>query len=180
MVRFKHRLARLALTALAATAATAQGCSDDDQGQEINPATASGEVRVELVDANFPAVIYRLRQTELRVTGSAQTTITVDQSELRHTLPVGSYTVELLPGWVLERQDGADYRAVSAELVSPNPASFDIVQGQTTTVTYRFRATEQSGGVIVRVGVGEEDDTCRAQASYGDLGALARRGGTAR
>jgi len=177
MGHLKHRLARLALTALVATSAAMAGCSDDDRGESVDPAAAAGELRVELAGSGSPGTVYRLKTAQLVVTGPTSSTFGVEQPMLMQSLPVGDYRVELLPGWVLERQEGADYREVMAELTSPNPAEFSIVQGQTTVVTYRFRTNDVpgEGDLNVRVGVadGDETRTCSVEPDYGDLGALA-------
>lgn len=172
MARIEHRLARR-LATLVATATILLSCSDDDSTQSIDPATTLGELRVELVDTKSSGAVYRVGQAQLQITGPTSAALTVDRPELRTPLAAGDYTAELLPGWVLERRDGQDFQSVRAQLVSPNPTTFSIVSGETTSVTVRFDV-EDSGEIMVRVGVGN-DAPCRAQASYGDLGPLTAR-----
>jgi hypothetical protein len=65
-------------------------------------------------------------------------------------LPVGSYTLELLPGWSLERESSGSFAAVQAALVSANPAPFTIADQQTTPVAFAF----QTNGEVISLGNG--------------------------
>jgi hypothetical protein len=51
---------------------------------------------------------------------------------------VGDYALSLEPGYVLQRQDGADWTDVSATLLSDNPQAFSITGGAVTSVALRF------------------------------------------
>jgi hypothetical protein len=54
------------------------------------------------------------------------------------TLAPGAYEMELLQGWVLERQTDAGSQPVQAQLTSPNPQPFQIASGDTTIVAWVF------------------------------------------
>ncbi len=72
-------------------------------------------------------------------------------TDLSTTLPTGSYEVDLLFGWTLERQDAqGNLTPVTATLTSNSFADFSIDNGTTTTVTFTF----ETDGVIVVIGSG--------------------------
>jgi hypothetical protein len=69
------------------------------------------------------------------------------------TLTTGTYT-SFLENWNLERDDGAgNFVPVMATLESNTVNSFTILNGTTTTLSYRF----QTDGAIVTIGTGNLD-----------------------
>ena len=90
---------------------------------------------------------YRLSDASFEVTGGAAplTLTTSDGSAvlslLTPPLTPGQYSVELLPGWVVERQAGGTFAAVAgATLTSTNPQTVSVVQGQIARAGFAFMA----------------------------------------
>jgi hypothetical protein len=144
-------------------AAAALGCgsSGDDTlvyslgGSEVN---VIGDLRLPLVTPGPNA--FRLRHASFDIESRSGSQVFVhldsesapDALELRATLPQGPYAVTLQDGWALERlgQD-AGATAVNAALLSDNPRSFDILDGQLTRLVYEFTTSEG----VVRLGEGD-------------------------
>ncbi len=99
-------------------------------------------------------VTYRLREALFDVSGTESLTLSGDDSPIiEQLLAAGDYSVNLNDGWRLERQFPSGFQTVAAELVSPNPAAFTVVAGQTTDVAYAF----ETDGTIVSMGEGTLD-----------------------
>jgi hypothetical protein len=100
---------------------------------------------------------YRLRNGKFAITGPVSTTLDTEADPtaavLAATLPVGSYGLDLLDGWFLERLDSATFVVVQATLVSANPTTFSIGSAATTSVAYQF----VTDGTIVSIGTGTVD-----------------------
>jgi hypothetical protein len=113
-----------------------------------------GSVSLPLVTTSG-SVQYRLSDAVISLDGptSTQMASSGDPAEgvLTATLVAGDYSATLEPGWVLERDAGSGFRAVQAELLSPNPHPVTIRSGVTTALTYRF----ETDGTIIAVGDGE-------------------------
>jgi len=96
-------------------------------------------------------VTYRLRDALFDVSGPESLTLSSgDSPSIEQLLSAGDYSVNLSDGWRLEREFPAGFQTVAAELVSPNPAPFTVVAGQTTDVAYVF----ETDGTIVSMGQG--------------------------
>jgi len=107
---------------------------------------------------------YRLTAGTLSLKGPLAEEIAVEGDDpLQRTLPIGSYTLELLPGWALSRIDAAGPTQVTAALDSQNPAQLVIGPGATTELALRFRLTDGStvamgtGMLDVSITLGEDD-----------------------
>ncbi len=72
---------------------------------------------------------------------------------LTATLPTGDYSINLEPGWSLERLDSGNFDVVDATLTSANPRPFQILGGGTTNVAYQF----STSGTLVTIGTGTLD-----------------------
>lgn len=105
---------------------------------------------------------YRLRDGIFEVIGPQALTLgtedDVDAASLEGTLAVGSYQIELLPGWRLERDSGAGFETLVAQLASDNPLPFGIEAGQRMNLHYEFftdgtRIGLEDGGFEVSIGV---------------------------
>lgn len=144
-------------------AAAAMGCgssSDDTHiySLEVDSERVIGDLRLPLVTAGQNP--YRLRGAIFDIESRSGSGVFVrfdsesnpDALELRATLPQGPYAVTLQDGWALEQlgQD-AGVRPVNAALLSDNPRSFDVLDGQLTRVVYEFTTDEG----IVRLGEGD-------------------------
>lgn len=131
---------------------TACGSNDDDRD--------FGQVSVRL-RAQANGITYRLSGAAFDVTGPESVTLSTDDasnaSSLQHTLDAGSYSISLRDGWELQRQSPVDdeFDAVNAELVSPDPVSFNIVNLETTNIVYAF----ETDGTLVTLAEGNLDVT---------------------
>ena len=111
---------------------------------------AQGTLSMQLsTDVN--GVTYRLREALFDLSGPESLTLSSgDNPAIEQLLSEGDYSVNLSDGWRLEREFESGFQAVAAELVSPNPAHFTVVAGQTTDVAYVF----ETDGTIVSLGEG--------------------------
>jgi hypothetical protein len=115
-------------------------CSDLPElpiGQlRLGLASGIGEAQYRLADANFS------------IDGAAQLTLSSgadpDTDSLQRALPVGDYSVELLPGWRLERRSSLGTEPAAATLVSSNPMDFSIQAGELTSLTFQFRTSGEA------------------------------------
>ncbi len=162
------------------------GCSS----APIDPSSGQGAAETEAGSINLPLtttsgeLTYRLRSATFTITGSALgakprvVKPLADVPVHNETLPVGSYSILLEKGWVLEAKKTADpkavYAAVTAELVTQNPITF-VVDGKTPGDAFFGFATTSgdvalgNGSVDIRIGVKD----CSAYDTYtSSLGAL--------
>jgi hypothetical protein len=97
---------------------------------------------------------YRLRQGSFVITGSQSIVLDseVDPGAVALTalLGTGDYVALLSGSWFLERLDPGGFVPVNATLTSPNPVTFRISAGATTSVPFRFA----TNGIIVVIGTG--------------------------
>jgi hypothetical protein len=126
---------------LAISALMVSGCSAGDTGEE-----AAGRIEMKLVGQAPSGNVYRLSDAIVRVEGLDasivfDTRTDPNQSSLTATVPAGSYTSLVEPGWQMERlQPDGSAQTVEAELLSPNPNEFTVIEDQNTQVALRFRA----------------------------------------
>jgi hypothetical protein len=121
--------------------------------QASRDAELTGELSIPLI-ADVDGRRYRLARASFAITGDELGTLVhsddPDEPVLSVTLPVGAYTSELLT-WTLERAEGSGrFSPVDATLVSSAERPFQIANGSTTTISYRF----ETDGAIVTVGAG--------------------------
>jgi len=135
-----------------ALTASVTGCSSaGDQGTE----SQTGKVSMRLT-GQTNGDSYRLRNARFDVTGGSTPVVLDSETDLtaatlNATLATGSYSINLEPGWSLERSDAGVFEVVDATLTSPNPKDFQILGGGTTNVAYQF----STNGTIVTIGTGE-------------------------
>lgn len=162
------------------------GCSSSP----IDPSSQQGstEGEAELGSVNLPLTTsvgdtaYRLNTATFTITGPAlggkPLVVKPPVDEVIHNvvLPVGSYSIQLEKGWVLEQRGSAAkaFSAVGAQLVTANPTTFDV-NGKTVGdaffgfVTTTGDVSLGKGSVDIRIGVQD----CTAYDSYtAALGAL--------
>jgi hypothetical protein len=118
--------------------AAAVGCSAEDP--------ALGMLSLNLVSQAPSGAIYRLRDATITVSGPESTTVWRTEDDLTRTslsgdVVTGNYAAQVQPGWRLERLEGSSTIAVTAELVSDNPALFTVVPHLRTSVPLRFRVS---------------------------------------
>ncbi len=116
-------------------------------GSTSSEARLSLAVATEVSDAS-----YRLSSATFEVTGgedplTLRTADAPDAPTLLQTLEPGAYTVELMPGWVLEREASSGFETVNdAALASDNPLQISLARGQLTRVGFEFQAGDVNVG----------------------------------
>ncbi len=132
-------------------------CASDD------PRPGTGTVSVSLVGQAASGTIYRLRRAIVLVQGPASTTFWNTEDDLTRTtlsanVAAGDYYSFLQEGWQLEKLVAGNPPApVTAQLISPNPTYFTVVDDMRTTVPLRFRVPEgeidmdQGYGIVIEV-----------------------------
>ena len=128
------RLVPLLAGAVWATACSPASDHSPDVGSlQLAVQTSVGDVVYELTNANF------------QIQGTTELVLSTEGNDrgstLEQVLPVGDYSVELLPEWTLVASDDSEPRAVEATLTSPNPIELTIAAGETSYVAYRFEIT---------------------------------------
>jgi hypothetical protein len=164
-MRFVGCFLLLPLSAL--SIASLAGCSSHDLGSEVRVGTVS----LPLQTTSASGKLYRLRSGHFDISGPVMTSLNtptpaVGDTELflRTTLASGNYTMRLAPGWKLWRiaPDGTE-GVVPAQLVSANPAEFQVTNGNETPVVFTFQAVDDgtitfgSGSTRVEINVREGD-----------------------
>jgi hypothetical protein len=175
------------LLAVALLTVMMAGCSSTP----LDPSTEQGATETEAGSINLPLtatageLTYRLRVATFTITGSAlggKARVVKPLPDVQihnEVLPVGTYSILLEKGWILEARKTADvngaYAAVGAELVTSNPITF-TVNGKTPGDAFFGFATTSgevalgNGSVDIRIGVKD----CAAYDTYtASLGALA-------
>jgi hypothetical protein len=178
MVRQLLGVALLTLVAGACSSAPLDPAGE--QSSHVNEGDV-GSVSIPLTTKNGD-VAYRLNLATFTITGPAlgpKPRIIKPLADVAvHTevLPVGSYSIQLEKGWILEKMGPAEkaFTAVGAQLVTPNPTTFDVTGKVVADAFFGFVTTNGdvalgSGSVNVRIGVQD----CTAYDSYtAQLGAL--------
>jgi len=148
----------LAATAVVASLSTA--CTD---------AGDVGGVELALTGQSPSGVTYRLRDAQIDLAGSGvavsfSTETDPTRTALTARVASGPYTLDLHPGWRLERiaADGTATN-VDATLLSANPQSLEVVAGAVTNAALRFRAAGEDvamgdGDVVVTIDVEDAVD----------------------
>ncbi len=148
----------LALPITVAACSNGAATEPVESGNVKLPLTAVGNQgsTFQLVDAVF--VITAADGTEM----SLETNDFLGELAAEVTLPSGQHSVELLPGWTLQRQEQSEFAAVEATLTSDNPQAFTIVDGETTAIQVSFLAGDEiaTGGGTLRVGIEVEEVGC--------------------
>jgi len=97
-------------------------------------------------------------------------------ADLTASLEVGRYTVRLLDGWQIERQDSpSNLVPVHATLQSANPVTVSILSGKKTTVTFQFQTngiplTFGPGSIDINIGVATCDVAAPPGAELNEIG----------
>lgn len=98
-----------------------------------------GTLFVPLEATGASGATYELVDGVLSLAGSETLRLTLDGASEEARVLSGPYSVTLLDGWQLYRDADGERRSVDAQLRSPNPARVQILQGETTSFTLRFR-----------------------------------------
>jgi hypothetical protein len=115
----------------------ATSCGGEAATATLQPSL--GTLFVPLVTTGSSGATYELVDGVLSLAGSETLRVTLDGASEETRLLAGPYSVRLLDGWQMYREVDGERSSVDAELRSPNPARVQIVQGETTSFTLRFR-----------------------------------------
>jgi hypothetical protein len=144
------------LLVLAAGAALPGCSSGETSAPPAAAAQSSGRVALALTTRGASGSLYRLREAAFQVSeqssdpfGGFFTFLFSEDdplsSTLETTLETGDYSVELFPGWVLEKVENGEVNQVQASLLSDPIQFFSILPDDETFVGYRF----ETGGEII-------------------------------
>jgi hypothetical protein len=147
----------------------------DRMADETAETASTGQIILPLT-ASAGSVTYRLTLAQFTITGEALAKRTrvvkplADAPVHNEALPVGSYSVVLEKGWVLERRDDAEggaFQAIPAKLVSANPLTFDVKGEVASDALFSFATAAGDvslgqGSVDIRIGVQD----CAAYDGY--------------
>ncbi|AGC45174.1 hypothetical protein MYSTI_03868 [Myxococcus stipitatus DSM 14675] len=145
----------LSLLAVALLAVACGGASGNNKEQpELRE--GEGQVQLPLVSTNSNGQGFRLVGATFEITGPVNQTITDTTADaLTINLPAGGYTIELRGNYHVERVvPNAAGEPIQATLVSPNPMSFTVAEGQSRTVRFVFKTP-----AMVGTDIGFEVDT---------------------
>jgi hypothetical protein len=97
--------------------------------------------------------VYRLRDALFLIRGSTSAFVLATEEEpapeaFSLDLQGGSYSIELMPGWRMERSMDAETQDVDARLASDNLQSFVIRPAETIQVTYNFLVSNVEPGSL--------------------------------
>mgnify|MGYP001549797151 CR=1 FL=1 len=137
--------------------------SPGEQGSGVDE-NAVGSVNLPLT-SKVGDVEYRLNTATFTISGPALAKPRVvkplaDTPVHNEVLPIGSYSIQLEKGWVLEKRGpGAKvFSAVAAQLITPNPVSVDVTGKVVGDAFFGFVTTSGDvslgdGSVNIRIGV---------------------------
>jgi hypothetical protein len=165
----------LGVTVLSLVLAACSSTPIDSSTEQGSTEEAAGSLTLPLT-TQVGSITYRLRLASFVITGpnlkAARTVKPLDDAPYHlEKLPVGSYSIQLQNGWVLEKRDEAAgekaYTAVKAQLVTDNPLVVDV-DGKTVADAF-FGFATTSGDVVLGDGaanihIGVQD--CSAYDSY--------------
>lgn len=148
------RMPRGASFALALFATLALACAADSNA-ELGALTLG-------LTTQADGIRYRLTSARFTLDGPEQREFSAEGDELTFELASGAYRLTLLDGFQLVRADGTG-PAVTATLISQNPAPVLISTGQTARVTLRFELADGTsvdtgkGALAVDIAIGSAD-----------------------
>jgi hypothetical protein len=164
-----HRASVMSVLVVTLAAIGSVGAIGCEAATDPAQSSAPGRVRLALSAQSPSGVSYRLTSASFAVTGPQTATLSTDADPnatvLSTELDAGSYSIELAPGWVLERVTNEGAVAVAATLVSPNPVDFEIHALERTGVAFQFSVAGEVvelGDGTLDVTIGVDDETCVA------------------
>ncbi|NTX02293.1 MULTISPECIES: hypothetical protein [unclassified Myxococcus] len=129
----KLNLSALLLTLLVAACGGSSGTGLDDVPE------SEGVIQVPLITTGTSGQTFRLVGATFDITGPKNHTITDTSADtVAVQLPAGGYTIQLQGEWHIERV-GAPGQSIPATLISPNPLSFTVAEGEARTVRFLFK-----------------------------------------
>lgn len=124
---------------LAVWLAACGGSPSTGPQEPVEPAAGEGVVQLPLVSTSTDGQRYRLVGASFEITGPRSVTLTDTAADtLSVALTAGTYSIRLTGDWSMERV-GPPAQQVAATLISPNPLSFTVIEGQTRTVRFLFK-----------------------------------------
>ncbi len=106
--------------------------------------TATGTLSLPVRGMGPDGIVYRLRNGELSIAGSAVAKLSsedyLDQSSANVSLAAGGYSITLATGWSLDREVQGTFVPVQAKLISAPLQVFTIVMNKPTAIAYTFDA----------------------------------------
>ncbi len=153
----------------------------------LDPSYEQGSTEESVGSVNLPLLtktsdaVYRLNKAVFTITGATLAVPRVvkplpDVEIHSEKLPVGSYSITLAKGWVLEKRGAADkvFVPVPAELVTPTPLTFDVDGFTPADAFFGFVTTGGDvmlgdGSVNIRIGVSDCHDYDVYMAALGEL-----------
>lgn len=173
-----RQLVGVALLALIAGACSSSPLDTNEQGVEV---AQTGSVNLPLT-TQVGDTAYRLNLATFTITGPALggkprvVKPPADEPVHNELLPVGSYSIQLEKGWVLEKRgpEAKVFTAVAAQLVTPNPLSFDVTSKGAADAFFGFATTSGditlgNGSVNIRIGVADCSSYDQYMAALGEL-----------
>jgi hypothetical protein len=128
----------------------------------VSPACTSdetlGTIGLNLAGQGPSGTVYVLRNADITITGGTEPLVFHTEDNPNATsitghVTAGPYSASLADGWRLERIANGVAVQAPATLISPNPVSFEVLAGLTTSVQMRFRVD----GTDVTLGEGDFD-----------------------
>jgi hypothetical protein len=176
MMKLGLRSLCVAFSLTCATASLLTGCSTASDAQE--GVDEPGSLSLALTTAGPDGASYGFPNDAYLVIQSSvfgeYIPLAGPEAQLSRTLAVGTYTASLYYGSgsvVLTKDDGTTTSTVPATWTNPQPVSFDIVKGQTTTLGLHFSIkglsdiTFDTGTLHIVTDVVEDDTTAVSNAS---------------
>lgn len=172
-----RQLLGVALFALIAGACSSTPMDSSEQGVvESEMGSVSLPLTTKVGD-----IAFRLNKAKFTIIGpglGAPRVVVPPADEAVHTeaLPVGSYSIQLEKGWVLEKRGPNDkvFVAVPAQLVTPNPLDFSVTGKGPADAFFGFATvsgdvTLGNGSVDIRIGVSDCASYDQYLAALGEL-----------
>lgn len=150
--------------------------------------TEQGSIESQVGSVNLPLTAtaggadYRLNTATFTITGPALAKPLIVKPPAdapaiyNQVLPVGSYSIQLEKGWVLERRgaDGKTFAPVAAQLVTPNPLAFEVTGLIAADAFFGFATVSGDvslgkGSVDIRIGVQDCSSYDTYLAALGEL-----------
>lgn len=171
----------LGVTVLGLVLAACSSAPIEPSSEQGSSESQAGSVSLPLT-TQVGSVVYRLRLASFLITGEPLGTKSRlvkpldDVTVHNEPLPIGSYSILLQKGWVLEKRDVSEstYKAVNAQLITPNPVTV-LVDGKVPAdalfgfVTTSGDVTLGDGSVNIRIGVQDCSAYDSLTATLGEL-----------
>lgn len=137
---------RIAFLLFALSASCVYSCAtNNEEGRTRIESTESGNVNLPLLTTTSDGRTFRLDNASFKFVGEITHTASAPSAAaaLEVTLPVGTYTVELLDGWQLTEILPDDVaRLVTATVSGPNPLPLAVTKAGTTEAVFQLQLVD--------------------------------------